>query len=94
MYIIEYACLRNRLLDQYPEFEFFIKEVSAKNGMYRPGKRPMSPLSLKCLSASNVFFNKKIPDENSKTLPAELKEYILKLDEIQCQLNKIMSPGL
>ena len=83
--IIEFACLRNQLIRQHSEFEHFIKAISYKHKLYMPGNKQLSPPSLMCLAAANILFHRQFNYQNA-TMPAELKEYISKLNDI---VNKI-----
>lgn len=88
---IDFYCLRNQLIEKYPQLESFIKEVCLELGMYKPGMKPMTSLSLRCLSGSVLVFNKAIMPIEEGKLPLELKEFLDQLEGIKEQLHSSLS---
>lgn len=86
---IKHCCIRNTLLQKYPDFEFFIKNVSHKAGLYTSKPKITKPLSLTIHVASFIVSNKQI---NKDRLPVELKEYLGNLDAISQLLQSAIPP--
>lgn len=96
--LIEILCLRNKLITQYPDFELFIKDESAKLGFYKrePGSL-RQPQSLKSI-AGGLFATKKIviSSEQEQLVPEEVKQYIATIESIYKELSchSLASPTL